>query len=154
MAQAIPEGYEGLIHVLAVDDAEKAIEFYKEAFGASERMRMPSPDGRVAHAELEIAGSLVMLSDPFEQASTTPPKQLGGISGAAMFYVDDVDAAVEKAVNAGATVKVPVEDQFWGDRYGKVTDPFGQEWQLATHTEDVSEEEMAERGKEAMAGLE
>lgn len=153
MTKPIPEGYEGLIHVIAVDDAEAAIDFYKRAFGATERMRMPAPDGRIAHAELELAGSMVMLSDPFEQANARPPTELGGTSCAVMFYVDDVDAAIEKAVEAGATVSMPAEDQFWGDRYGKLTDPFGHEWQLATHVEDISEEKMAERGKEAMAGL-
>jgi PhnB protein len=149
----IPEGYEGLIPVLAVDDAARAIEFYKRAFGATERMRMPGPDGKIAHAEIEIGGSVVMLSDPFPQANRKPPKELGGTSVGTFLYVEDADAAVQQAVDAGATVTMPLEDMFWGDRFGTIADPFGHEWQLATHKEDLSPEEMEERGQEAMAQM-
>ncbi len=149
----IPEGYHALTPYLAVDDAARAIDFYERAFGARERGRMPAPDGRVAHAELAIGDSVVMLSDPFPQETCKAPTELGGTSVAVFLYVEDVDAVVQRAVDAGATVTTPVEDQFWGDRYGKVTDPFGHEWQIATHKEDLTPEEIAERGKEAMASL-
>jgi PhnB protein len=149
----IPEGYPTLTPALAVEDAAEAIEFYKRAFGAKERGRMPGPDGKIAHAELEIGDGVVMLADPFEQSSIKPPRELGGTSMGLFMYVEDVDAAVQRAVDAGATVTSPVEDQFWGDRFGKVADPFGHEWQIATHKEDVTSEEIMERGKEAMASL-
>jgi PhnB protein len=151
--EPIPEGYPTLTPSLAVEDAGEAIEFYKRAFGAKERGRMPGPDGKIAHAELEIGDGLVMLSDPFPQDSIKPPTELGGTSMGLFMYVDDVDAAVQRAVDAGATVTSPVEDQFWGDRFGKVADPFGHEWQIATHKEDLTPEEITERGKEAMASL-
>ena len=149
----IPEGYHTITPYLAVDDAAKAIDWYKKAFGAKERMRMEGPGGKIGHAELEIGDSLVMLSDPFPQASSKPPKQLGGTSGGVFMYSEDVDAVVKKAVDAGATVTMEVADQFWGDRFGTVTDPFGHSWSIATHVEDVPPEEMAERAKAAMAAM-
>jgi PhnB protein len=149
----IPEGYHTLTPYLAVDNATQAIEFYKRAFGAKESVRMPGPDGTIGHAELEIGDSKVMLSDPFPQASTRPPKELGGTSGSVFMYVEDVDATVKRAVDAGATVTMEVEDQFWGDRFGTVSDPFGHIWAIATHVEDVAPEEIAERGKAAMAAM-
>jgi PhnB protein len=152
-AKPIPEGYHTLTPQLAVDDAAQAIDFYKRAFGAKERGRMPGPEGKIAHAELEIGDSVVMLADPFEQSTSKPPKQLGGTSVGLFLYVEDVDAAVQQAVDAGATVTMPVDDMFWGDRFGTLADPFGHEWQLATHKEDLEPEEIMERGKEAMAGL-
>ena len=152
-AQPIPDGYHTVSPYLAVDDAEKAIEYYKKAFGAEETVRMNAPDGRIGHAELKIGDSLVMLSDPFPQASTTPPKELGGTSSSIFMYVEDVDAVVQKAVDAGATVTMEVEDQFWGDRFGSITDPFGHNWSIATHVEDLTPEEIEERGKAAMAAM-
>jgi PhnB protein len=149
----IPEGYHTITPYLAVDDAANAIDWYKKAFGAKERMRMEAPGGKIGHAELEIGDSLVMLSDPFPQASSKPPKQLGGTSGGVFMYSEDVDAVVKKAVDAGATVTMEVADQFWGDRFGTVTDPFGHSWSIATHVEDVPPEEMAERAKAAMAAM-
>jgi PhnB protein len=149
----IPEGYHTLTTVLGVDNAREAIEFYKRAFGAKERGVMPGPNDTIAHAELEIGDSLVMLSDPFPDSSLKSPKVLGGTTTAVFAYVEDVDEFVQQAVDAGATVTMPVENQFWGDRYGKVADPFGHEWQVATHVEDVSPEEAMKRGQEAMAGL-
>jgi PhnB protein len=149
----IPEGYNSVNAYLAVEDAEKAIEFYTRAFGAKERGRMPGPGGKIAHAELEIGDSVVMLSDPMPQQSVKSPKELGGTSASLMLYVEDVDEFVQQAVDAGATITMPVEDQFWGDRFGKVTDPFGHDWSIATHVEDVSPEEMAKRGQEAMASF-
>jgi PhnB protein len=149
----IPEGYEAATPYLAVDDAAEAIDYYTKAFGAKERVRMDAPGGRIGHAELEIGGALVMLSDPFPQASTRSPKELGGTSVSIFMYVEDVDAVVKEAVDAGATVTMEVADQFWGDRMGSVTDPFGHSWSIGTHVEDVPPEEMAERAKAAMAAM-
>jgi len=149
----IPEGYHTVTPYLAVDRAAEAIEYYKKAFGAKERGRMEAPDGTIGHAELEIGDSLVMLSDPFPQATTRTPKELGGTSASVFMYVEDVDAVVKQAVEAGATVTMEVEDQFWGDRFGTVQDPFGHLWSIATHVEDVPPEEMAERAKAAMAAM-
>jgi PhnB protein len=149
----VPEGYNTVSPYLAVEDAAAAIEYYKKAFGAKERVRMEAPGGKIGHAELEIGDSLVMLSDPNPQASSRPPKELGGTSGGVFLYVDDVDAVVRHAVEGGATVTMEVADQFWGDRFGTVTDPFGQVWSIATHVEDVPPEEMAERAKAAMAAM-
>jgi PhnB protein len=149
----IPEGYRTLTPYLAVDDATKAIEFYERAFGAKERSRMPGPDGKIAHAEIVIGDSVVMLSDPFPQSSVKPPTQVGGTTAGLFMYVEDVDAAYRRAIDAGATETMPPADMFWGDRFGTVTDPFGHSWQIATHVEDVTPEEMAERGQEAMASM-
>ena len=149
----IPEGYHTLTTYLAVDDAAGAIDYYTRAFGAKELMRMDGPGGMIAHAELEVRDSRIMLSDPFPQGSTRPPKELGGTSASVFMYVEDVDAVVKQAVDAGATVTMEVADQFWGDRFGTVTDPFGHVWSIATHVEDVPPEEMAERTKVAMAAM-
>jgi PhnB protein len=149
----IPEGYQSITPYLPIEGAADAIEFYKRAFGATERGRMEGPGGSVAHAEIQIGDSVVMLGDPFPQSSIKPPTQLGGSSAALFMYVEDVDALVQQAVDAGAKLTMPPEDQFWGDRYGKVTDPFGHEWQIATHVEDLTPEEMEARGREAMANL-
>jgi PhnB protein len=149
----IPEGYHSLQTYLAVEDASKAIEFYKEAFGAEERLRMPGPDGKIAHAELQIGDSRLMLSDPFPHSSVRPPAERGGPTGSVFMYVDDVDATFEQAQGAGADVVSELEDMFWGDRFGTLVDPFGHVWSIATHKEDLSEEEMAERSKAAMAEM-
>jgi len=151
--QAIPEGYHTLSCYLAVDDAARAIEYYTKAFGAKELVSMDAPGGKIGHAELEIGDSRIMLSDPFPQQSTRPPKELGGTSASVFMYVEDVDAVVKQAVDAGATVTMEVADQFWGDRFGTITDPFGHVWSIATHVEDVPAEEMAERAKAAMAAM-
>ena len=153
MIQPIPEGYNTVSPYLAVDDAEAAIEYYTKAFGAEETLRMNGPEGKIAHAELKIGDSHVMLSDPFPQSTTTPPKELGGTTGTIFMYVEDVDAVVQQAVDAGATVTMEVDDMFWGDRFGSITDPFGHSWSIATHVEDVPPEEMEERGKAAMAAM-
>ena len=149
----IPEGYHSLQIYLAVEDAAKAIDFYKEAFGAEETIRMPGPDGKVAHAELQIGDSKLMLSDPFPQSNVRPPSERGGSTASVFMYVDDVDATFAQAQRAGATVVSELEDMFWGDRFGTVADPFGHVWAMATHKEDLSEEEMAERSKAAMAEM-
>jgi PhnB protein len=152
MAKPIPEGYH-ITPYLAVDDAAEAIEYYKKVFGAKERSRMDAPDGRIGHAELEIGGSLLMLADAFPQFAPRPPSELGGTSASIFMYVEDVDAVVKKAVDAGGTTTMEVADQFWGDRFGSVKDPFGHVWSIATHVEDVPPEEMAERAKAAMAAM-
>jgi PhnB protein len=149
----IPEGYHSLQIYLAVEDAAKAIDFYKEAFGAEETIRMPGPDGQVAHAELQIGDSKLMLSDPFPHSDVRPPSERGGPTASIFMYVDDVDATFEQAQRAGATVVSELEDMFWGDRFGTVADPFGHVWAMATHKEDLSEEEIAERSKAAMAEM-
>jgi len=136
-----------------VDDAAQAIEYYTKAFGAKERVRMDAPGGKIGHAELEIGNGLIMLSDPFPQSSSKPPKELGGTSASVFMYVEDVDAAVKQAVDAGATITMEVADQFWGDRFGTITDPFGHVWSLATHVEDLTPEEIAKRGQAAMAEM-
>jgi PhnB protein len=152
-AKPVPEGYHTLTPYLAVDDASAAIDFYQRAFGAKERVRMHGPDGMIAHAELEIGDSKVMLSDPFPQASTRPPKELGGTSVGVFVYVENVDEVFQQAVDAGATATMEPDDQFWGDRFGSVTDPFGHSWQISTHVEDVPPEEMEKRSKEWMAQM-
>jgi PhnB protein len=149
----IPEGYHTLSPYLAVDDARQAIEYYKNAFGATERVRMEAPGGAIGHAEVEIGDSVLMLSDPFPQSSTKPPKEVGGSSVSVFMYVEDVDSVVKQAVDAGATVLMEVADQFWGDRFGTVQDPFGHTWSIATRVEDVAPEEVAERAKAAMAEM-
>ena len=152
-AQPVPEGYHTLTPYLSVDDAAAAIDFYGRAFGAKERGRMAGPDGRIAHAELEIGDSVVMLSDPFPQFVPKSPKELGGTSVGVFMYVENVDDVFRQAVDAGASPQMEPEDQFWGDRFGSVTDPFGHSWQIATHVEDVPPEEMEERSKAAMAAM-
>jgi PhnB protein len=153
MSKAIPDGYRTIAPYLAVDGAEQAIEFYEKAFGAKERGRMQSPDGKIAHAELEIGDSVLMLSDPFPQFATRAPTELGGSTASVMMYVEDVDAVVKQAVAAGASLEREVEDQFWGDRFGAVVDPFGHMWSIATRVEDVPPEEMAKRAEAAMAAM-
>ena len=149
----IPQGYHNLQIYLAVEDASEAIDFYKRAFGAEETIRMPGPDGSVAHAELQIGDSKLMLSDPFPQSSVRPPSERGGPTASVFMYVDDADAVFERAQAAGATVAMPLENMFWGDRFGSLADPFGHVWSVATHIEDVPEEEMAERASAAMAEM-
>jgi PhnB protein len=149
----IPDGYHTVSPYLAVEDAAAAIDYYQKAFGAKERVRMEAPGGTIGHAELEIGDSVVMLSDPFPQATTRPPIELGGTTASVFMYVEDVDAVVRKAVDAGASVEMEVADQFWGDRFGTVKDPFGHLWSIATHVEDVPPEEMAERAKQVMAAM-
>jgi PhnB protein len=149
----IPEGYQSVTPYLSVDDAAGAIDYYKRAFGAEERVRMSAPGDKIGHAELQIGDSMVMLADAFPQFTARPPKELGGTSFSIMLYVEDVDAVVQRAADEGGTITMEVADQFWGDRFGAVTDPFGHVWTIATHVEDVPPEEMAERAKAAMAAF-
>ena len=151
--QPIPEGYHTLTTYLTMENATEAIDYYKDVFGAKERIRMEAPDGKIGHAELEIGDSLLMLSDAFPGATSRPPTELGGTTAGAFMYVEDVDAVVKRAVESGATITMEIADQFWGDRFGSITDPFGHSWSIATHVEDVPPEEMAERAKAAMAEM-
>src|SRR5262249_19741898 len=130
---------------LIVKDAARAIDFYKKAFGATELMRFEGPGRKVGHAEVKIGDSVVMLADEFPEMGARGPESLGGSPVGILLYVEDVDARFNQAVAAGATVERPLKDQFYGDRSGTVTDPFGHKWTLATHKEDVSEEEMHRR---------
>jgi PhnB protein len=146
----IPKGYQAVTPYLVVRDAARVIEFYKEAFGAEERSRMTTPDGKtVAHAELKIGDSIFMLSDEMPGQLCESPLALGGTTFGFYLYVKDVDKAFDRAVAAGAESKRPVQDMFWGDRTGEVTDPSGHIWTLATRVEELSEEEIARRGREA-----
>lgn len=155
MTKAIPAGREGLIPHLKCDRAADAIEFYKKAFGAEEVSRMPAPDGkRIMHAEIRIGGQAVFLADDFPEycgGKASSPKALGGTPVTIHRYVSDCDAAIRRAFDAGATVTMPAQDMFWGDRYGVVTDPFGHVWSLATHQRTLSPQEMAGAMQEAMA---
>jgi len=149
----IPEGFHNLTPHLVVSDAAKAIDFYKQAFGAEEIMRAPDPSGdRLMHAEMKIGDSMLMLADTYPEFGGQNPEDLGGSPTAINLYCDDVDATVDKAVAAGATVSMPPADMFWGDRYARVIDPFGHFWAIACHVRDVTPEEMTEGAKAAFAG--
>jgi PhnB protein len=149
----IPDGYHTLTPFLTVRDAVRAIEFYKQAFGAVERGVAKGPDGKVMHAELKIGDSIIMLSDEYPEFGALSPLSAGGAGMGLHIYVDGVDAAFDRAVKAGAQVEMPVADQFWGDRYGKLKDPFGHKWSIATHKADFSVEEMKRGMEEAMAKM-
>lgn len=136
-------------HLICAGAAD-AIEFYKKAFGAEEMMRLPGPDGRLMHGAVRIGDSMVMLVDEMPEWGALGPKSLKGSPVTIHLMVEDVDAVFAQAVAAGATVKMPVADMFWGDRYGKVVDPFGHEWSIATHVRDLTPEEIAAAGREAM----
>ncbi len=148
----IPDGFHAVTPYLTVRDAATAIEFYSRAFGATERGRLTMPDGKIGHAELAIGGSVVMLADEFPEFGNVSPLTLKGASAGLALYVADVDAAFQRAVAAGATVKEPVGDKFWGDRAGSVTDPFGHKWTLLTRIEDVPFPEMQQRMEKLFAG--
>jgi PhnB protein len=150
MAKPIPDGYRTVTPYLTVHDAAGAIDFYRRALGAQEIDRIASPDGkRVMHAEIRIGDSVVMLSDEFPQMGPRSPQTLGGTTGSILLYVPDVDAAFQRAIDAGAKALLPPADMFWGDRFGKLVDPFGHEWGMATHTEDLSPEEIRARAAAA-----
>lgn len=140
-----PAGYHSLTPSIVVGDAADALAFYKEAFGAKETYRL-EVGGKIGHAEIQIGDSRLMLSDEFPEWDALGPESRGGATNATLIYVDDVDAAFEHAIKAGATVLQAVENQFWGDRMGTVVDPFGHKWMLGTHVEDVDDAEMKRRG--------
>ena len=148
--KAIPEGHHTLTPHLIIQGCSDAIEFYKRAFGAEEVGRMNGPDGKsVMHAEMKVGDSRLMLADEFPAMGVKGPKSIGGSPVTLHLYVQDVDAAYDKAIAAGATVVMPVADMFWGDRYGRLRDPFGHEWSIATHKQDLSHDEMM-KGAQAM----
>src|SRR5580692_12103310 len=149
----IPDGYHSITPALTVRDAARAIEFYKNAFGATDRGVMKGPDGKIMHAELMIGDSIIMLSDEFPAFGALSPQSTGGAGMRLHIYLDGVDAAFEKAVKAGAEVEMPVMDQFWGDRYGKLKDPFGHKWSIATHVKDMSADEMKRSMDDAMSKM-
>ncbi len=149
-AKSIPTGMNRLSPHLVCAGAAEAIAFYKKAFDAVEMVRMPGKDGKLMHASIQICGSSVMLVDEAPEWGALSPKSLNGSPVTIHLFVDDVDAFVERAVKAGATVKMPVADMFWGDRYGVIQDPFGHNWSVATHLRDMSEQELAEAMRSAM----
>ena len=153
--QPIPAGHEHLIPHLVCDSCTEAIEFYKKAFGAEEAQRVPAPDGRrIMHAALRIGGSVLFLVDDFKEYSggqSESPKGLKGTPVTIHRYVENCDAAIKRAQDAGATVSMPAQDMFWGDRYGAVTDPYGHKWSFATHVKDITPEELQQGMKEAFA---
>ncbi len=148
----IPDGYHTATPYLVITNAAQAIEFYKEAFGATELMRLAAPDGKLMHAEIRIGDSPIMLCDECPDWNALSPQTIGGTTVSIMLYVNDVDSVVNRAVAKGAAVLMPVEDQFWGDRMGTVIDPYGHKWSVATHTEDVPPEEIDKRVKALFSG--
>ncbi len=146
MVKPIPEGYHSVTPYLIVDDAKAAIDFYTRAFGATEKFRLPMGD-RIGHAEIKIGDSFVMLADEFPDMGHLGPKARGGTTVSLMIYVKDVDSAFKQAIEAGGKAERPVENQFWGDRMGTLSDPFGHKWSLATTVEEVPESELQDRMK-------
>lgn len=141
----IPEGYEGVTPYLIVDNGAEALEFYKTVFGATELLRVPGPGGKIGHAEVKIGNSVVMLADEHPDMGFRAPKTYGGTPVSLMFYTEDVDSIFKKAVAAGSRELRAVADQFYGDRSGTLTDPFGHVWTIATHKEDLTAEEIQRR---------
>ena len=141
----VPDGYTTATPYLTVRGGAKAIDFYKQAFGAKELFRMPGPDGKIMHAEILIGNSHIMLADESDSAETKSPQTLNGSTGGIFLYLEDVDSSFQQAVKAGAKQTMPLQNMYWGDRFGKLTDPFGHRWMLASHVEDVSPEEIEER---------
>jgi PhnB protein len=152
MVKPIPDGYPRVTPYLMVDGASAAIDFYTSVLGAKERMRMPGPNDRLGHAELEIGNSVIMLTDEFPDMDVRGPRALGGTPVTLHVYVEDADSVFDRAVQSGAKPLRPVEDQFYGDRSGQFEDPFGHRWNVATHVEDVPPDEMMKRAEAAMAG--
>lgn len=148
--RAIPKGYRSVTPYLCVNGAAEAIRFYKKAFGAKEVMRMPMPEGKIGHAELMLGDSKIMLADEFPQMGFQSPRAYGGSAVNIHLYVENVDKIFKRALKAGARERQPVKDQFYGDRSGQLEDPFGHQWNLATHIEDLSPKEMKRRGQEMM----
>lgn len=148
----IPEGYHSVTPYLSIKGAAKAIDYYKQVFGATELFRMAAPDGKIGHAEIKIGNSPIMLADEFPEMEFVSPQTLGGSPIGLMIYVDDVDTMFNQAISAGATEVKPLQDQFYGDRSGTIKDPFGHVWTVATHVEDVAPEELQKRAAAAHGG--
>lgn len=151
MAKPIPEGFHSVTPYLIVSDCNKALEFYKAALGAEERYRMPMPNGKIGHAELQIGDSIVMLADELPEMDARSPTSLGGTPVGLCIYCDDADKLFQRALRAGASEERPMKDQFYGDRSGTVRDPFGHKWTIATHKEDLTPQQIGERAKKEMA---
>ena len=151
--KAIPDGFHSVTPGLVVRGGIEALEFYKAAFGAEVIARMDTPDGKLMHAEFRIGNSIVMLGEECPDWGVVAPETLGGSPVSLNIYVEDCDAVFNRAVEAGATVKMPVADMFWGDRYGKITDPFGHSWGILTHVKDLTEDEVKAAAAEAMAAM-
>ncbi len=149
--RAIPEGYRSVTPHLVVRGAAKAVEWYKKALGAEEINRMPTPDGKLMHAEIRIGDSIVMMADEAPEMGGRSPQSLNGSPCMLNLYVEDADRAWKRAVDAGAKVKMPLGDMFWGDRYGQLVDPFGHEWSIAQHVRDVTPDEMAREAAKAFS---
>jgi PhnB protein len=157
-AKPVPDGYSTVTAHIVVDDCAGAIEFYKKAFGAREKMRMPGPGGKIVHAELQVGSSRIMLNDEMPPMPNQPgvfksPKAAGAATSALFLYVPNVDQTFQRAVSAGCTVRMPPEDMFWGDRFGQVMDPYGHGWGMATHKEDLTPSQIAKRQKEFFAKM-
>jgi PhnB protein len=152
MVNPVPEGYPRVTPYLIVDDGAGAIDFYTSVLGATERMRMGGPDGKVGHAELEIGDSVIMLADEHPELDAIGPKTVGGTPVSLHLYVEDADAVFARAIEAGAKELRPLEDKFYGDRLGTFEDPYGHHWHIASHVEDVPPDEMEKRAAEAAAG--
>ncbi len=150
----IPDGYRGATPYLTVKNAASAIEFYRRAFGATELFRIAAPDGKIGHAEIKIGEAVLMLSDEYPEMNVLSPETIGGSPVTIHIYVEDVDAMAKRAMEAGAKEVRPVADQFYGDRGGKFTDPFGHHWWLGTHIEDVTPDEMKKRAAALFGGSE
>jgi PhnB protein len=150
-SNAAPAGYHTITPALVVRDGAAAIDFYRRAFGAEEVSRMDGPDGSIMHAEIRIGDSVVMLGEENEQWGTKSPLSTNGNPGSLHMYVADADVAFQRALDAGASVAFPLEDAFWGDRYGKVRDPFGHEWGIATRQKDLTDEEMKQAAQDWLA---
>jgi PhnB protein len=144
----LPDGYHSVTPYLIVDGGAKALQYYQQAFGAEEEMRMPGPKGKVMHAEIRIGDSKIMLADEFPEMGARGPNSIGGSPVGICLYVEDVDTVFQRALEAGGTEVRPVQDQFYGDRSGTLRDPFGHQWTIATHIEDLTPEEIGKRHDE------
>ncbi len=154
MVKPIPDGFHNATICLTVKDSVAAIDFYKKTLDAQELFRMPGPDGKTTmHAEIKIGDSIIMLNDEFPKMNCLSPQSVGGASAGVYLYVPNVDATVKKAADYGAKIMVPATDMFWGDRMASIEDPFGHRWTIATHVKDVTPEEMAKAGQEAMKDM-
>lgn len=154
MTKARPEGYQSVTPMLVLKDARKAIEFYKRAFGAVERYVMPGPDGKgVMHAEIMIGDSIIMMGEESPNEPCKSAETMGGSPVSFYIYLEDVDKAFQKALDAGCVIKMPVQDMFWGDRFGSLNDPFGYNWGLATHTRDLTDQEIQEGARAMFAKM-
>jgi len=152
MVKAIPEGFNSISAHLVVRDCAKAIEFYKKAFGAEEICQMPMPDGKIMHAELKFGNSTLMMCEEMPEMGATSPQALNGSAVTVHLYVEDADKVYDRAVEAGATATMPLMDAFWGDRYGKLTDPFGHHWGISTHKKDMTPEEIGQAAAAFFSG--